>query len=446
MSGENSVNVKKIEINNILLSKLSIQNTDEVSNNSFFGSIFSEINSLSQNTKTSEDNLVEIKEQQNNEEKKGWLEKLWEKALKIFDYTKLSKEDSKYAVNGEIDQDFNQGQIGDCVLLADLYSISSTQKGQDIIKDAIKINYDKKGNPESYNVYFKGYDKTYNITHEELKEAERLKLQYERGDSEYHFSYGDDDVLLIELAWIKACADIEELQKENIPLEGFDGPAALNGVTPYKFIKALTGAVHSTYCGKYLNELSDEQIAQQTPVIMEVLENQEEFKFEDIAFPNKEEHNFYYWVDSEKKQFKIDREHIYIVEQKPSESETGEVIIRNKETGEVLTIKAEELIKCVSSSPLNPENDRKLFDYEFERIINSDFVFGAVGNNPIEITDIEGNKIKLPAMHAYGIKEVTDDTITFINPWNSDKEFTITKDELYSHDPGFGLSGYSIED
>ena len=96
--------------------------------------------------------------------------------------------------------------------------------------------------------------------------------------------------------------------------------------------------------------------------------------------------------------------------------------------------------------PLNPENDRKLFDYEFERIINSDFVMGAVGNNSIEITDIEGNKIKLPAMHAYGIKEVTDDTITFINPWNSDKEFTITKDELYSHDPGFGLSGYSIED
>ena len=364
----------------------------------------------------------------------------------MFDYTKLSKEDSKYAVNGEIDQDFNQGQIGDCVLLADLYSISSTQKGQDIIKDAIKINYDKKGNPESYNVYFKGYDKTYNITHEELKEAERLKLQYERGDSEYHFSYGDDDVLLIELAWIKACADIEELQKENIPLEDFDGPAALNGVTPYIFVKALTGAVHSTYCGKYLNELSDEQIAQQTPVIMEVLENQEEFKFEDIAFPNKEEHNFYYWVDGEKKQFKIDREHIYIVEQKPSESETGEVIIRNKETGEVLTIKAEELIECVSSLPLNPENDRKLFDYEFERIINSDFVMGAVGNNSIEITDIEGNKIKLPAMHAYGIKEVTDDTITFINPWNSDKEFTITKDELYSHDPGFGLSGYSIED
>ena len=48
--------------------------------------------------------------------------------------------------------------------------------------------------------------------------------------------------------------------------------------------------------------------------------------------------------------------------------------------------------------------------------------------------------------NAYGIKEITDDTITFVNPWNSAREFTITKDELYNHDPAFGLSGYSIQE
>ena len=349
-------------------------------------------------------------------------------------------------VNGEIDQDFKQGQIGDCVLLASLYSLSSTQKGQDIIKDAIKINYNEKGELESYDVYFRGYDKTYSIAHEELKEAEQLKYKFSKGEANHHYSTGDDDVLLIELAWVKACEDIEELQKENISNGNPNGPVALDGVTTYRFMKALAGASYSSSNVEYLNKLTDEQVAQQTPVIMDVLENQKEFKFEDIAFSNKKEHNFSYWINNEEKKFKLDREHAYIVEQKPSESENGEVTIINKETGEVLTIGTEKLIEGVASLPLNPENDRKMFDYDFENQINSDFVIGVVGSTSIEITDIEGNKINLPKMHAYGIKEITDSTVTFINPWNSNKEFTITKDELYNHDPKFGLSGYSTQE
>ena len=118
-------------------------------------------------------------------------------------------------VNGEIDQDFKQGQIGDCVLLASLYSLSSTQKGQDIIKDAIKINYNEKGELESYDVYFRGYDKTYSITHEELKEADQLKYKFSEGEANHHYSTGDDDVLLMELAYQKAFDDINEAKRSS---------------------------------------------------------------------------------------------------------------------------------------------------------------------------------------------------------------------------------------
>jgi hypothetical protein len=62
------------------------------------------------------------------------------------------------------------------------YSIAQTEKGKEIIKNAISIKNDKNGNPESYSVYFKGLDKTYTITKEEL--AEGIYLKWKKREEE----------------------------------------------------------------------------------------------------------------------------------------------------------------------------------------------------------------------------------------------------------------------
>ena len=102
--------------------------------------------------------------------------------------------DNLFEINGQID-DYSQGQIGDCWLLAGLSALSSSDCGQEVLQKAITQNEDG-----SYSIYFKGIDDKYVVTQEDLTQAR------ESGD----YSSGDDDVLLFELAFEKAFLDMEE--------------------------------------------------------------------------------------------------------------------------------------------------------------------------------------------------------------------------------------------
>ena len=78
-----------------------------------------------------------------------------------------------------------QGNIGDCWLLASLNSLSYTEKGRQILDDAISANEDG-----TYTIRFQGVDTAVTITNDELCDI-KVRGQY---------SKGDDDVLLMEVA------------------------------------------------------------------------------------------------------------------------------------------------------------------------------------------------------------------------------------------------------
>lgn len=121
---------------------------------------------------------------------------------------KINASKASYDINGNI-EDFAQGRIGDCWLLAGLKALSSSEKGRQYIKEAIKDNGDG-----SYTITFKSYGDINNrnsdfscvITKEELIKAREAGI----------YSSGDADVLLFELAMEKSLLeDVSNPEKWN---------------------------------------------------------------------------------------------------------------------------------------------------------------------------------------------------------------------------------------
>lgn len=423
--------------------------------------------------KEDENNLVEIKSVEKKEEKKGFFQPIKEffsnigKAIgsfigsifskdkseksenseevekptkisqKIKDYQELSKEDPKYTVNGKIDQDFHQGSVADCMLLSSMYSLSRTEGGSKIIQDAIKTNYDENGNTKSYDVYFKGLDKTYNIPVEEYMEAERLRPQYQRGEVEYYLSSGDDDMLLMELAYKKAFDDISEAKSSSSLFGG--KKQALESVEYEQFLYAFVGTEDINEEFWVEKKYSDKQIQQYKSEIMNIFETQKEFKLEDVY---KSDMNI---AATSINGFEFDFEGTYVIEQKPSQTEDGKITVKNKETGEVVTLSADSLISSFAGN-LTTENERNVASEMYDAAVKSKFVvFGNESYEPVEITDINGKTCSICQKHAYGVKEITQEYLTLVNPHNS-QEITMTKEEYLKHHEAFDIFSADFEE
>ena len=135
-------------------------------------------------------------------------------------------DNSENGVNEKIDEGVFQGKTGDCWLLSGIMSLSYTEDGAKLIEDAITKNDDG-----SYSVYFQGADKTYTVTEDELKDANKNSLLSKLGLEKSKYSKGDDDMLLIELATEKL------INEGEVPIETRSG---LNGGSAYYLYQIFT--------------------------------------------------------------------------------------------------------------------------------------------------------------------------------------------------------------
>ena len=95
-------------------------------------------------------------------------------------------------INGKIEPS-KQGELADCYFLAQINALAGTDFGKSAIKNSITDNDDG-----SYTVSLKGADKSYKISKQEILYAKTLTQ-----DGYNVYSEGDDDVLLLELAFEK---------------------------------------------------------------------------------------------------------------------------------------------------------------------------------------------------------------------------------------------------
>ena len=141
--------------------------------------------------------------------------------------------------------DFSQGSLGDCGLLATFISIANSEKSSEIFKNAIfKTN-------NGYGVYFKGLNKAYEISQDELNSA--LKGGYAlglRGDEN-----PDSDVILMELAFEKACDENSSPRmkfKKFFKGDYYKDKKSIESEDISHFMKLLTGE-KSSYKINWLN-------------------------------------------------------------------------------------------------------------------------------------------------------------------------------------------------
>lgn len=98
-----------------------------------------------------------------------------------------------------------QGELADCYFLAQINALAGTDFGKTAIKNSITDNDDG-----SYTVSLKGADKSYKISKQEILYAKTLTQ-----DGYNVYSEGDDDVLLLELAFEKYYLETQGIADDN---------------------------------------------------------------------------------------------------------------------------------------------------------------------------------------------------------------------------------------
>ena len=145
--------------------------------------------------------------------------------------------------NGKIDAKFDQGNTGDCWLLASIIAIGNTPKGKEILDKTVKVNDDG-----SVTVTLQGVNKTYTISEKELVVNNQL-------------STGDLDVRAIELAFNKYFYE-ERANGRSLESDGNYSPLAYNILTGEEKHLLPVGGVGDILLniGSYIHTFTDEEI------------------------------------------------------------------------------------------------------------------------------------------------------------------------------------------
>ncbi len=298
-------------------------------------------------------------------------------------------------INGELDEKNAQQGTGDCYFLTSINSMSKTKTGSELIKNAISYNDDD----NSYTVNFAGIDKSYTFSADEIKSADEKKHEGSSkgvtGSGSGWYSEGDDDMLLLEMAFEQfrlECAE-GKFKNENWPkfvkyTGSYDGSEDVSPLNSGNMDQVLF-----LFTGKKAVSVSNGKLFWQKDDIHQKLD-----ELQDLSQNN--ELVIYAAVKGS---------------QGYTKDKNGDYYLNND--GKFIKINEDDNI------------DKNLKRYSFTGPGDNN------GNISLDgINQDDGQKISITGNsnggHAISITDITDDSVTIINPWNSDKEITVSRDQF----------------
>ena len=330
----------------------------------------------------------QISSQQELDEAKAVVAKDMDSALSEEEL--LALVDDALNINGELDEQVAQQGTGDCYLIATLIAMSGSDAGDKLIQDAISHNEQD----HTYTVTFKGVGQSYTFTAQEIADAES-KTHVKQGsgvtgDGKGWYSKGDDDVMLIEMAF-------EQFRKEcnDGKFDNMNWPDFVTSTGKYDGTDQDVSPLHSGTMTQFL-------------YVMTGLETT-------VASGKEAVHNF---LDEAKDMGDNNSYAIYASVSAMNgyeESEDGKYYLDDK--GKFHTVFKDTVL---------PEGATR-YNFVGAGKRNLDIWLEGVGDSEGKSISISKN---MPGNHAIVVTGATDETVTIINPWDSGKEITVRREDF----------------
>ena len=294
-------------------------------------------------------------------------------------------------INGQFDERVQQQGTGDCYLLATLKSLSELSQGQEFIRNTITTNSDG-----SFTVSFPGIERSYTFTAEDIDAADSATIGSTDGSivgsGMGRYSEGDDDVLLIEMAY------------EKFRDEAYHGQIPSKPEWPAYVLQSTSEANYNA--GK--STLTSGNMSQ-------------------VMFLLTGEHAEYASGDKISSELdKMNNTSDPFVAYASVYADNGYVADSN---GAYYKDASGYYKKVDENTPANAQR------YTFTGAGSNDrcITLNGVGASADQKIDLTTNSV---GGHAITISAVTDDTITIVNPWDSDKKVTVKRSEFEGYITG----------
>lgn len=336
-------------------------------------------------------------------------------------------EDQPYdnGVNGEIDEPVSQGATGDCWVLTGILSLTATAEGKALIKSSLEIQ--KNGDVI---VNFKGLGYSVRVTAAEIKKHDTDDIKNDA------FSNGDNDMLVFELAVEKLFEQHPELKTTYGYEEGGKGDDKYitQGGFGNDLVEWLSGNKAEDLCtmDKLENPYDKADVAEWVTVPSSL-------KGYEGEYPRPSSISYDAMFNDSKTNFSQEYINWYNQTFVPTMKEYNQSAINGLVEGLSQEEVMAKLQEAYENQPCAMTFGLYVFANDTEKTVKdvdgNNFIWKYYSQN-VEKGELCG--------HAFAVVGMTQDTITFVNPWDSTEKVTMSWEEFSKL--GIGRIGYNALD
>lgn len=325
--------------------------------------------------------------------------------------TPVQDEPAANGVNGEIDESVKQGGTGDCWVLTGILSLTATAEGKALIKSSLEIQ-----NNGDVIVNFKGLGYSIRVTAAEIKKHDTDDI---KGDA---FSNGDNDMLVFELAVEKLFEQHPELKETygyNEEGNG-DDKYITQGGFGNDLVEWLSGNKAEDLCtmDKLENPYDKADVAEWVTVPSSL-------KGYEGEYPRPSSISLDAMFNDDKTDFSSEYINWYNKTFVPIMKEYHQSALNGLVEGLSQEEVMAQLQEAYENQPCAMTFGLYVFANDTHKVAND--INGVPFNWEYYNDNVEKGEL---CGHAFAVVGMTQDTITFVNPWDSTVKYTMSWEEF----------------